>query len=308
MEKKPTTTATSKVLPSMCPRQLPNVRMVQNFHLVWLDSSIDEVNNDDCHNSITKLREVVDTINTFRDVDECIDFVTEIKEVEAFMLVSEEFSQVIVPIVRDIPQVSSVYIFCQNEARNEQSMQKWPKVKGVYTDIISIYHALKQAARDCDHNSVSISFIKTIDGISDENLDQHGQSFMYTQILKEILLDIDFKQEHFNEFLTYCREQLANNNVQLQTVDKIEKEYHHYQPIWWYTYSSFLYSMVNRALRLMEVDLIIELGFFIRDLHNYIVTLHAEQYGGHHHPDSFIVYRGQGLSQTDFDKLNYYIE
>jgi len=66
--------------------------------------------------------------------------------------------------------------------------------------------------------------------------------------------------------------------------------------------------MVNRALRLMEVDLIIELGFFIRDLHNYIVTLHAEQYGGHHHPDSFIVYRGQGLSQTDFDKLNYYIE
>ena len=37
------------------------------------------------------------------------------------------------------------------------------------------------------------------------------QSFMYTQILKEILLTIDFEQEHINEFLTYCREQFVGN-------------------------------------------------------------------------------------------------
>ncbi len=35
------------------PRQLRNSRMIQNFHLVWLDGSIDET-NDDCRNSITK--------------------------------------------------------------------------------------------------------------------------------------------------------------------------------------------------------------------------------------------------------------
>jgi len=61
--------------------------------------------------------------------------------------------------------------------------------------------------------------------------------------------------------------------------------------------------MLNRTLRLMEVDVIIKMGFFVRDLHNNIVTLHAEQYGGKNHSDSFTVYRGQGLSQTDFDQL-----
>ena len=126
---------------------------------------------------------------------------------------------------------------------------------------------------------------------------------MYTQILKEILLTIDFEQEHINEFLTYCREQFAGNTIELKNVDKIEKEYHHHQPIWWYTYHCFLYSMLNRALRTMEVDIIIKMGFFVRDLHQHIAALHSEQYGGHHHSDSFIVYRGQGLSQTDFDQL-----
>jgi Tfp pilus assembly protein PilF len=61
--------------------------------------------------------------------------------------------------------------------------------------------------------------------------------------------------------------------------------------------------MLNRALRLMEIDLIIKIGFFVQDLHNHIVELHAEQYGGYHHSDSFTVYRGQGLSSTDFEQL-----
>jgi tetratricopeptide (TPR) repeat protein len=53
----------------------------------------------------------------------------------------------------------------------------------------------------------------------------------------------------------------------------------------------------------MEVDLIINMGFFIRDLHKHIAQLHSEQYTGHSHSDSFIVYRGQGLSRTNFDQL-----
>jgi hypothetical protein len=61
--------------------------------------------------------------------------------------------------------------------------------------------------------------------------------------------------------------------------------------------------MLNRALRLMEVDLIIKMGFFVRDLHQHIDALHSEQYNEHHHSDSFTVYRGQGLSQSDFDEL-----
>jgi hypothetical protein len=58
---------------------------------------------------------------------------------------------------------------------------------------------------------------------------------MYTQILKEILLTIDFEPHHISEFLTYCRERFIGNTVELKNVDKIERKYSHHGPIWWYT-------------------------------------------------------------------------
>jgi tetratricopeptide (TPR) repeat protein len=302
-KKKPTAAAASVELPSRRLGRPPSVQMVQNFLVIWLDGSIDETNNEDCCKSIIELRQGVNTVDTFTDADECIDRITYNVAEKIFLVVSETFSGVIIPIVQDIHQVVSIYIICSNNARHEQWSKQWPKVKGVVTDMTSICEALRQAAKDCDHNSVSISFVKPSDGSSTKNLDELDSSFMYTQILKEILLTIDFEAAQFQEFLTYCREQFAGNTAELKNVDKLEKEYRHHQPIWWYTYQCFLYSMLNRALRTMEVELIIKMGFFIRDLHEHLAVLHAEQFGGHSPSTSFTVYRGQGLSQTDFDQL-----
>jgi tetratricopeptide (TPR) repeat protein len=303
-KKKSTTTASTSLEPqSTRPSRLPYARMVQNFLLIWLDAGIDEKNNDDCRNNITKLRQAVNTVNTFTDADECIDFITDMKEESIFVIVSGTFSAAIVPIVQDILQVSCVYILSKNKCRYEQWALQWRKVKGVFTDITLIYEAVKQTAQTCDQNMVSMSFVKSSDEPSNQNLDQLDQSFMYTQILKEILLTIDFEQKHIDEFLTYCREQFAGNSTGLKNVEKLQVEYRLHQPIWWYTSDSFLYSMLNRALRVMEVDLIIKMGFFVRNLHNHIAALHFEQYSENDQSNSFIVYRGQGLSPIDFDQL-----
>jgi tetratricopeptide (TPR) repeat protein len=303
MEKSKTTANATLEPPSTRPSRLPYARMVQNFLLVWLDGGIDKQNNDDYRNSITQLRQVVSKVMTFTNADECIDFITDIKEETIFIIVSGTFSAAIVPIVQDILKVSCVYILCKNKCRYEDWALKWSKVKGVFTDITPIYEAIKQATQLSDQNMVSISFVKKIDETSKQNLDQLDQSFMYTQILKEILLTIDFEQEHIDEFLTYCREQFASNSTRLRNVDKLQEEYRLQQPIWWYTSDGFLYSMLNRALRVMEVDLIIKMGFFVRDLHNHIAALHSEQYNGLNRLDSFTLYRGQGLSPIDFDQL-----
>jgi tetratricopeptide (TPR) repeat protein len=236
-------------------------------------------------------------------MDECIDFINEIKEEKIFMISSGTLGKTTVPIVHDQPQISTIYIFCGDETRHEKWVQNWPKIKGVFTDITPICEALKQAAEECDQNMVSISLVKVTDEVTNQNLNELDPSFMYTQILKEILLLIDFEEGHIHKFLTYCREQFDGNITQLKNIDKLETEYHLYQPIWWYTYQCFLYPMLNRALRTMEVDLIVKMGFFIRDLHNHIVTLHSEQYTGQNSSNSFIVYRGQGLSQENFEEM-----
>src|SRR3954471_15020577 len=114
-KKKPTTATTSKEPSSTKPYRPRNARIVQNFHLVWLDGSIDEVNNDDCRNSITKLRQVVNTVNTFSDVDECIDFIDSMNKEKTFMITSGTLGQATIPVIHDKPQINTIYIFCGNK-------------------------------------------------------------------------------------------------------------------------------------------------------------------------------------------------
>ena len=45
------------------------------------------------------------------------------------------------------------------------------------------------------------------------------------------------------------------------------------------------------------------MGFFIGDLHRHIEQLHSEQFNGHHFDEIFTVYRGQGISKSDFKEL-----
>ncbi|CAF1506334.1 unnamed protein product, partial [Rotaria sp. Silwood1] len=162
-----------------------------------------------------------------------------------------------------------------------------PKVKGIYTQIEPICKALQIDQKYCDRAMISISFNR-IDPL-----------FMYTQLLKEALLQIeDDDAKSIKELVEYCRLQ---SDASEKTLEKIEEEYRNHSPIWWYTGPYFIYSMLNCGLRQMDVDIILKMGFFIRHLHQHIKELHREQQGNM--PTNFQVFRGQGLSMEDFEKM-----
>jgi tetratricopeptide (TPR) repeat protein len=283
-------------------RQRPNIRMVQNVMLIWLDSSIDN-DNIDCQNILTQLRHTVNDVNMFIDGDQCIQFINNITNNKAYMIISGYLGQHIVPRVHNMPQVDSIFIFCGNKKRHEAWTKEWSKIKGVFTEIKPICEALKHASQQYEHNAISISFVATSGDASSKNLDRLDPMFMYTKIMKEILLSIKFNQEHFKQFVDYCREVFDGNEKELKYIDQLERKYPDKTPIWWYTCECFLYPMLNRALRTTDVDIIIQMGFFIGDLHRHIETLHQEQFGGDQIGKTLTVYRGQALSTVDFKTL-----
>lgn len=286
------------------PRDVFNSRIVENFMLVWLDPRIDEMNENEFRKTITELQRFVNTIKTFINADECIDFVTNNTEEKFLMIISDELASNTVPMTYNIPQIIAFYIFCRNESENNKRWkQQWPKVQKVSTVIGDICEALKQDVQKCERDSMPISFLSVSHDELNKNLDQLDPKFMYTRILKDILLKINFNEEHMKEFIKYYRKNFADNLIQLNNIDELEKDYKKHSPIHWYTYGCCIYPVLNRALRLMEVDTIIKMGFFIHDLHNEIEKLHSEQYNQQSQPEKFIIYRGQSLSKTDFDRM-----
>jgi hypothetical protein len=57
--------------------------------------------------------------------------------------------------------------------------------------------------------------------------------------------------------------------------------------------------MLNKALRTQDIEIILKMGFFVRDLHRKIQELHIQLNPSR----SFIVYRGQGMLNHEFEKM-----
>ncbi|CAF1421398.1 unnamed protein product [Rotaria sordida] len=254
----------------------PARRIIQNFLLVWLDTNIDE-SKEDFQNTLKHLRRIVASITTFTDAQQCFDYLSGITKEKAFMIVSGSLGQKFVPEMEAMPQLESVYVFCSNQSYHEQWANKVPKIKGVYTKIEPICKALEIDRQRCDQAMISVSF---------NGLDP---LFMYTQLLKEALLEIeDDDRKSLKDLARYCREQ---DDILEDQIKQVENEYRNHTPIWWYTAETFIYPMLNRGLRVMNVDIIMKLGFFIRHLHNHITELHREQ--ENNMPKHFQVFRGQ---------------
>ncbi|CAF1357070.1 unnamed protein product [Adineta steineri] len=274
-----------------------NMQRIQNVLVIWLDKNIND-NNADCSNTIKQLKCAVNNVNTFTDGEQCIEFIRTITNNKICMIVSGSLGQHIVPHVHTMFQVDTIFIFCNNQEWHKQWAKEWPKIKGVFTDVTSICEALKQTAHQCEQNAISVSF-----AASNKKLDQLNPSFMYTQILKEILLSITFEDKHIKEFITYCRDVYDDDEHELKNVDEFNTTYKNKIPIWWYTWDTFLYRMLNCALRSMNADIIVRMGFFINDLHRDIQRLHSEQSDSPESGKTFTVYRGQGLSKEDFTEM-----
>ena len=275
------------------PRQRAReISMVQNVTLVWLDANID-LSNEDFQHSLTQLRRTVTKINTFTNVDPCLDFIQSINDIRVFLIISGALGQTTMPRIHHLSNIDSVYVFCSNKAKHEQWAGDWAKIAGVFNKIDQLCKKLKQDAELLDRTTIPIS-------ITTSDLSHIEPSFMYTQLIKEILLEMDYDDKAMGELITTCRQAYQDSKEDLRIIDDFQRDYARHSPIWWYTRECFTYRMLNQALRNQDVDILIKMGFFLRDLHRQIKHLHSK---GKTSRDRFIVYRGQGLSTSDFEKI-----
>ncbi|CAF0716866.1 unnamed protein product [Adineta steineri] len=276
-------------------------RTAQNYLLVWVDASIDETNKD-CQDTLAQLKNVVNDVSLCTQPDQCVQVLNQFDHERAFVITSGSLGQHLVPEIHDVPHLDAIYIFCGDKSRHQEWTQNWTKIKGVHTNIKEICQALQLAVKQCDQDSIAVSFLTVNEMASADNLNQLEPTFMYTQIFKEILLDIDYDRKAIRYLAACCREVFSGNTIELQVINEFERDYDPQQAIWWYTRECFTYKMLNQALRTLDADIIINMGFFLRDVHQKIQQLYKQQVSTYERKP-FLLYRGQGLMKSDFEKL-----
>ncbi|CAF0793202.1 unnamed protein product [Adineta steineri] len=233
-------------------------------------------------------------------MDQCIQYLNSIDHEKALVVIAESLGQELVPNIHSNANVVAIYILSDNNSHHhEQWTKKWDKIKDVYTEIKPICDASQSIIKQQNQDSISMTLIPKDEETATKNLNELDHTFMYTKIFKEILFEIKDDENTIKNFINFCR---IGENKTSPNINTFEKDYNAQKAIYWYTLTPITYEVLNRALRTLEVDTIMKMGFFIRDLHHQIQQLYEEQVDNYNN-QSFKVYRGQHLSEKDFKKL-----
>ncbi|CAF3382081.1 unnamed protein product [Rotaria socialis] len=291
---------TSATVPSTAAR--PSRRIAENYLVIWADESIDSKNTD-CQNTLDELRSVVNDVNPCTTSTECIGCLNDNKEKISFVIASGALGQHLVPEIHNMPNLNAIYIFCGNKQYHREWVQKWTKIKELDSSIKSICQALSLAIKQCNQNNVSVTIISAHEEDLSKNLNRIEPTFMYSQIFKEILLEMKHGHQAVKDLAKFCKKgEYHDNKTEMKIIKEFQDTYQPSDAIWWYTRECFTYKLLNSALRTLNGDIIIRMGFFLCDIHRQIEDLHKTQVSLYRR-QPFKIYRGQGLSAEDFEKL-----
>ena len=261
---------------------------MKNIFLVWLDSNIHE-NNKDYQNSITYLRQVTHTIYTFTDYVECIEFLEEIQDDKVCLIMSGSLGESIIDYMHQMSQVNSILIFCIDKRYHEQWAKNWSKIKGVYTDIKLICDVFEEATSNYEYNTINFGLIQIIANLPGINI---STIFICAQVITEIVLASEFDEKNMVDFFHYCQQPLENDQRKNQIW-------------WWFAWKPFIYPTLNRALRLLDINMIVRMSCFIFDLHQHMHRLQQEQFQSRNPKEIFTVYsEQQQITNDGFEKLS----
>ncbi|CAF3990748.1 unnamed protein product [Didymodactylos carnosus] len=274
--------------------------------VVWLDANMDQTK--DCIDTKVYLHEGINYLRTFNNPDNCIDYITSIQNEKVFFIVSGSMGEIVAPLIDDIQQIHSVYVFCCNKAKQEWTKQ-CPKISGIFVDKQPLLAKIKEDIESCSKELLPMSIFspKANGEHSLRDLSKENATFMWYHFLIRILLLMPATRTDLakNEMLEECRLYYKDNQTVQNNINKFEKDYKSEKAVWWYTCDGFIYRLLNKALRTQNIEAIFKFRFFIADLQRQLCQLHHQyrQSLGSDISPFLTVFRGQVMTSVEVENL-----
>ena len=121
--------------------------------------------------------------------------------------------------------------------------------------------------------------------------------------LISMLCHLPFPHSCVAEFLEVLREYYQGKESELKILDEFERDYTAERVIWWYTRETFIYRLLNTALRQHNIQLMILFGFYVKDMYNQLKNEYQNLRRRHSSDPLLRVYRGQMMSMDEIGEI-----
>ena len=86
------------------------IRLIENFIFIWFNSNLDNIDDNSLPN-IDQIWHLINGIYLFGEVDECVNFLTDIIDEKIFIIIVDVISQYVVSSIYDLYQLHSISLF-----------------------------------------------------------------------------------------------------------------------------------------------------------------------------------------------------
>ena len=257
---------------------------------LWIDNEKKEPI--DLRNNIGK---TVHLFRYFNNIDQSIDYLINSNPTDRIIvIILQSFVAEILQLIHSFDQIDSIYIYNPSSTPLKHPIDQYKKVQGIFSNVKTITEKLQETI--LERKPLGITFFSS----KDEN--RQDPSFMYSQLLKDLILNnyhyTESDQQTKSDMLNYCREISSDDENTLNILNEFEENYLGELSIYWYTRECFLYKILNKALWTSQPDVLYKFRYFLRHLHQQIVTQSLSQ-----NTKPLIVYRGQNISHPQMNKL-----
>jgi tetratricopeptide (TPR) repeat protein len=302
-----TSTTTSSALPLNETTSFKTSSLPDGVTIIWLDRRANSYLVDNSNTKIM-LEEIHSSVFTFDDVKNCRDFLSSIdnEKSRVFLVVSGTFSTRILPDLNKLTVIDSIFIYCAHPEKYKHLVAEYfPYIIDVFSKPEALQLSLETELKYYHARSPALNFFaQKQSAIRDLTYD--AASFLWFQLLQKVLMKTKYDANDMKQMLNYCRQHLARETQQQKfffEIAEFERTYKSTDAINWYTRQSFVYKLINRALRTEDVEALYIFRFYISDLCRQLANEHNTFRIQNEKSPIIKLYRGCRMHREELKKL-----
>ncbi|CAF2081192.1 unnamed protein product [Rotaria magnacalcarata] len=245
---------------------------LETHSIYWLDAV---VNNEGDMIAQKKLRGIINQLLTFVNAEEFLERVRLIEKGDlTILIVSGQLGRIVVPEMQKLEQ--------RPLAQNPDS------ATGTKLDeLINVIRA-DQKRRGRIEEPIAMNIL-------DRTLTELNGEFLHYRLLVDALIRMKPNEQDQKELIELLRKEYEGNEYELKLVNEFGKGYESSRAIWWYTRDSFVYRLLNKALRVRNIEMKFLMRNIIGDIYTKLLANQCEK--------PVTVYRGQIMSGDEIKQF-----
>ncbi|CAF2782041.1 unnamed protein product [Rotaria sp. Silwood2] len=265
--------------------------------LIWFHPNIRP--REDTEQAKEQLRLINNYVIFSNDLEHCIELIESIDKEKIFLISSGAKASQILPRTSYFRQIDSIFIFSTKTNRYEYLLNEYSKIIGIYSDIHNLSQSIKEQIDLVNKQIETFCFFDQHQTLI-KDLSKESAEFLWFQLFNYVITRFPRNQQTKQQIIQLFKEYYHGNTKEIELINEFEQYYRSEDAIRWYSKQSFVYKLINKALRTQDTDFLYQFRFFISDLSQNLQRQHKKLLSTE---NILNVYRGVQLNKDVFNQL-----